>query len=94
MSRLRVLTPRQVIAENLSSRPPNDRVAVAVFLGVILGALGGGFALGMLVITTTLAAIGVWRAVLLLAIIADALTELPVSGPAGDPNATVRMHTR
>jgi len=51
--------------------PTNGQFAVAAFAGIVLGALGGGFARALALTLGCLITLGVWRAVALLTILVD-----------------------
>lgn len=59
--------------------PSQGAVSVAGLLGIVLGALGGGFARVTMIVLITLIAVGVWRAVTLLSDLVDRL--VPVDYP-------------
>lgn len=57
-------------------RPTNGQFAVAAFTGIVVGALGGGFALMLALFLAIVITLGIWRAVTLLAVIAAQGEEL------------------
>lgn len=67
--------------------PSRGAVAGALLLGIVFGALGGGFALLVLIVNATLITAGVWRGVTLLRDLIDRME--PVDHP--DAVTTVPM---
>lgn len=62
-------------------RPTSGQLAVAAILGLVFGALGGGFAAALELFLTATIAVGVWQAVTLLAVIADRLDGVELDYP-------------
>lgn len=84
------MRPAEIVQAMAGWRLTLGTVSVAVFAGIVLGAVGGGFAWAALIICATLITAGVWRAVGLLAVIAGALVDLPHTAP-GEAHETVRI---
>ncbi len=68
--------------------PTNGQLAVAGFVGIVLGALGGGFARAVALFLGVVMALGIWRIVNLLTILVDRREPLARREPAATRSAT------
>lgn len=61
--------------------PDRTAVAIAAFMGIVVGAIGGGVLASVQLFVLILIAVGVWRAVTYLAAILQVAYPPPVDGP-------------